>query len=74
MSSDTSRSVFETFGHVAPNDAYRQAFDDRGFPHARIADEHGIVFRAARQNLDDAPNLFIPADDGIELALLRPCR
>ena len=59
--------VLEAFGHVAAHDALRQTFDDGGFADAGIADEHGIVLRAAREHLDDAPNLFVAPDDGIEL-------
>ncbi len=46
-------------------------FDDRRLADARLADEHGIVLRAARQHLDDAADLLVAADDGIELSLAR---
>ncbi len=34
----------------------------------------GIVLRAAREHLDDAANLFVAADDRIELAAARKLR
>ena len=62
--------VFQTFGHVAAHDALRQTFDDRRFADARFADQHRVVFGAAREDLNDATNLFVAADDRIELAAL----
>ena len=60
--------VLEHFGHVAGNDALREAFDDGGLAYAGLADEHGIIFRAAGKNLDHAADFFVAADDRIELA------
>ena len=60
--------VLQAFGHVALDDAQRQAFGDRRFADAGLADEHGIVFRAAGQHLNGAADFFVAADDGIELA------
>ena len=71
MSSADDLLVLEPFGHVAADDALREAFDDGGLADAGLADEHGIVLRAARQHLDDAADLVVAADDGIELAALR---
>ena len=62
-------TVFETLRHVALKDAQREAFDDRRFADAWLADEHGVVFRAPRENLNDAANFLIAADHRIELAL-----
>ena len=61
--------VLEALRHVAADDALRQAFDDGGFSHARIADQHGIIFAAPGQHLDHAANFFVAADHRIELAL-----
>jgi len=47
-----------------------KTFDDRGLPDSRFADEHRIVFGTPLQDLDGAPNLLVPADNGIQLALL----
>ena len=61
--------VLQGFGHIAGNDALRKSFDDRRLADAGLADEHGIIFRAARKHLDHAADFFIASDDGIELAL-----
>ena len=63
--------VAQALGHVAGDDAAREAFDDGGFAHAGLADQHRIVFGAAAQHLDDAANLFVAADHRIELAAAR---
>ena len=63
--------VLEPFGHVLPDDALRQPFDDGGLADAGLADEHRVVLGAARQHLDDAADLLVAADDRIELALAR---
>ena len=39
--------LFEAFGHVAADDALRQAFDDGRFADAWFADQDGIVLGAA---------------------------
>ncbi len=62
--------VLQAFRDVAAHDALCQAFDDRRLAHAGIADEHRIVLRAAREHLDDAPDLFVASDDGIEFSAL----
>ena len=38
----------QDFRNVAFHDQLRQAFHNGGFAHARLADEHGVVLRAAR--------------------------
>ena len=63
--------VAQALGHVALDDAAREALRDRGLADARLTDEHGVVLRAARQHLDDAPDLLVASDDGVELALAR---
>ena len=60
--------VLQRFGHVAGNDALGEAFDDGGLADSGFADEHGIIFRAAGEHLDDAADFFIASDDRIELA------
>ncbi len=60
--------VAQALGHVAFDDAAREPFDDRGLAHTRLADEHGVVLRATGQHLDDAADLFVAADDGVDLA------
>ena len=56
-------------GDVAVGDALCQAFHDGCFAHARLADEHGVVLRAAREHLDGAADFLVSADHGIELVL-----
>ena len=56
-------------GHFAGDDRLRETLHDGGLAHARLADQHGVVLRAARQHLDDAGDFGLAADDGIELAL-----
>ena len=63
--------VLQALRHVAVDDALRQALDDRGLADAGLADQDGIVLGAARQHLDRAADLFVAADDRIELALPR---
>ena len=70
-SSDDEALVLEPFGDVAVHDALREPFDDRRLADARLADEHRIVLRAAREHLNDAADLLVAADDRIELALAR---
>jgi hypothetical protein len=62
--------IFETLGHVAAHDALRESLDDRRLADAGFADEHRVVFRAAREHLHHAPDLVVAADDRIEFALL----
>ena len=71
MSSATICLFFRPFGHVLPDDALRQPFDDGGLADAGLADQHRIVLGAARQHLDHAADLVVAADHRIELALAR---
>ena len=59
---------FEALGHVAGDDALGQALDDGGLAHARLADQHRVVLGAPGQDLNDAPDLVVPADHRVELA------
>ena len=67
-------TVLEAFGHVALENSEREAFDDRRFADARLADEDGVVFGSPRKHLDDAANFLVAADHRIELALRGPVR
>ena len=60
--------------HVAVDDALRQAFDDGGLADARLAEEDRIVLRAAGEDLDDALDFLLAADERIELLLSAPSR
>src|SRR6185436_16651728 len=61
--------AFQTFGHVAANDAVSQSFDDRRLADAGLADQHGVVLRASGENLDDAADFVVAANHRINLAL-----
>ncbi len=63
--------VAQTGGHVALDDALGQPFGDGRLAHARLADEHRVVLGAPAQDLDDAADLLVAADDRVELALAR---
>jgi hypothetical protein len=60
--------ALERLGHLAGDDALRQAFDDGGLAHAGLADQHGVVLGAALQHLDGAADFLVAADDRVELA------
>ena len=66
--------ALEELGHLARGDARGEALDDGGLADARLADQHGVVLRAARQDLHHALDLGLAADDGVELALGRLAR
>jgi len=53
-SSTTIRRSASNLRHVAIDDPLGEALDDGRLAHARLAEEHGIVLRAAAENLDDA--------------------
>ena len=63
--------VAQAVGHVAFDDAAREAFGDRGLADARLTDEDRVVLRTAGQHLDHASDLLVAADDRVELALAR---
>ena len=63
--------VLQRLRHFAVDDALREAFDDGGLAHARLADQHRIVLGAPLQDLDRAADLVVAADDRVELALAR---
>ena len=63
--------VLQALGHVAVDDALREAFDDRGLADAGLADQHRIVLGAARQHLDGAADFLVAADHRVDLAVAR---
>ena len=62
------RLVAQAFGYVAPDDALGQPLHDGGLAHAGVTDEHGVVLGLTGEDLDDAADLGVPADHGVELA------
>jgi len=61
------RFVLEPLGHVTPHDTMSQPSTIAVLPTAGLSDEHRVVFRLAAQDPDDAANLPVPTDDGIQL-------
>src|SRR5690606_36062832 len=53
------------------DDALREALDHGRLADPRLTDEHGVVLGAPREHLDDATDLLVAADHGVELALAR---
>jgi hypothetical protein len=73
MSSATTRRSLSCSGHVAGDDALGEALGDRGLADAGLADQHGVVLGAAREDLDDAADLVVAADDGSSLPSSAAC-
>src|SRR5215212_2815037 len=61
--------VLEQLGDLTARDALGQSLDHGGLAHAGLADQHGVVLRAAREDLHDPLDLGLAADDGVELGL-----
>ena len=59
----------EGLGDVVGHDALGQALDDGGLAHAGLPDEDRVVLGAARQHLHDPLDLFLAADDRVELVV-----
>ena len=66
--------VAQPFRHVAGGDALREALDDRGLADAGLADQHGVVLRAAVEHLHQPLDLDGAADHRVELAQPRQLR
>ena len=67
-------AALEALRHVAVDDALGQALGDGRLADAGVADQHGVVLRAARQHLHDAADLGVAADDRVDLARLGRAR
>ena len=63
--------VPQGLGDVTGDDALGEPFNDGGLTDARFTDENRVILRASRQDLNDAPDLVVAPDDGIELAFAR---
>ena len=66
--------VLQALRHVAAHDPLGQPLGDRRLADAGLADQDRVVLRPAREDLDDAPDLLVAADDRVELALSRAAR
>ena len=68
MSSVSTRLFSRCLGHVAGDDALGQALGDGGLADAGLADQGRVVLRLRDEDLDDALDLLLAADDRVELA------
>ena len=59
--------ALQPLGDVARDDPLREPLDDRGLAHTGLADQHRVVLRASRENLDHATDLLVAPDDRVEL-------
>ncbi len=62
--------VLEAFGDIAAHDPLRQPLHNRRLADPGIADQDGIVLRAPGEDLNDAADFLVTADDRIQLP---PC-
>ena len=60
--------VQQRLRNVAVDDPVGEALRDRRLADAGLADEGGVVLRPARQDLDDALDFLLAADDRVQLA------
>ena len=60
--------VAQIFRHLAVRDALGETLGHGGLADARLADEHRVVFRPAGEDLNDARDLPVASDHGIQLA------
>ena len=63
--------VAQGLRNVARNDALGEAFDDRRLTDTGFADQDRVVLGTTRQDLDDAADLVVSADDRVELTFAR---
>jgi len=62
------RLVAQSLGDVTAGDPLGQALHDGGLAHAGIADQDRVVLGLPGQDLHDAPDLGVAADDRVQLA------
>ncbi len=60
--------VLEQLGHVGVGDPLRETLDHGGLADAGLADQHGVVLGAPREDLHDALDLRLAPHAGVELA------
>ena len=54
--------------HLAVHDPLRESLDDRRLADAGLSHQARVVLRSPAQDLDDAADLVLPADAGVELS------
>ena len=64
--------ILQAFGHVGVDDPQGKPLGDGRLAHARLADQDGIVFRPAREDLHDAADFLVATDHRIEFSLPGP--
>src|SRR5258708_4951140 len=57
--------------NVSGNNSLRQPFDDGGFAHTGLANQHRVVLGAASKNLHDAADFLVAAYDWVEFGAPR---
>ena len=62
--------VQQLVGHLTLGDFHGQTLGNGGLAHAGLADETGVILLTAVEDLDDALQLPVPADEFVQLALL----
>ena len=67
-SSETTRLSFSVSGTSPGDDAAGEPLHDGRLADAGVADQDRVVLRPPRQDLHDAADLLVAADDGVELA------
>src|SRR6266849_8724772 len=60
--------ALQSLRHIAGGDPLGQPFGDCSLSDSRFTNEDGVVLGAAREHLDDAPDLLVAADHRVELA------
>ena len=68
------RRALERGRDLALLDLQREAFDDGRLADAGVADEERVVLLAAREDLDDARDLVLAADERVDARRPRPPR
>src|SRR5580658_10317863 len=63
--------VLQRLGDVPAHDALGDPFHDGGLADSWLSDEDGVVLRAPRKNLHDAPDLFVAPDHRVALSRAR---
>src|SRR4029453_4283897 len=61
--------ALQELGHLVAGDPGRKTLDDGALADAGLADQDGVVLRAAREDLHHALDLGLAADDRVELRL-----
>ncbi len=62
--------IFKPFRDIAPDDSLRQAFNNGRFANTWLTDKNRVVLGFAREDTDHSPDLGVPADYRVKLALM----